>query len=125
MTTDQTIPILPSQNLAATLQFYRQLGFEGDVHSADAHYAILCRGAVELHFFAHPELDPKACYAGCYLRVADVRAWYQAFVGAALPTSGIPRLDHLSAKPWGMLEFAVVDPNGNLLRIGQELESAE
>lgn len=27
----------------------------------------------------------------------------------------------LTDKPWGMREFAVVDDDGNLLRIGQEL----
>lgn len=30
-------------------------------------------------------------------------------------------MDALERKPWGMLEFAVVDPDGNLLRIGQVL----
>jgi hypothetical protein len=38
-----------------------------------------------------------------------------------LPRKGIPRQDVLEDKPWGMREFAIVDPNGNLLRIGQTL----
>jgi hypothetical protein len=28
-------------------------------------------------------------------------------------------MDRLEAKPWGMTEFAVIDEDGNLLRIGQ------
>jgi hypothetical protein len=37
------------------------------------------------------------------------------------PQKGIPRLDALADKPWGMREFAIIDPDGNLLRIGQTL----
>jgi hypothetical protein len=36
-----------------------------------------------------------------------------------LPRKGIPRQDDLDDKPWGMREFAIVDPDGNLIRIGQ------
>ena len=39
--------------------------------------------------------------------------------GRGLPSSGIPRIDRLENKPWGIREFAIVDPDGNLLRIGQ------
>jgi hypothetical protein len=30
-------------------------------------------------------------------------------------------MDAIEDKPWGMREFAVVDEDGNLLRVGQEL----
>jgi hypothetical protein len=53
--------------------------------------------------------------------VADVDSLYQAFGAAGLPRQGIPRMDLLANKPWGMREFAVVDDDGNLLRIGQVL----
>jgi hypothetical protein len=33
------------------------------------------------------------------------------------------RLDRLEEKPWGMREFAMVDPDGNLIRIGQVMIS--
>jgi catechol 2,3-dioxygenase-like lactoylglutathione lyase family enzyme len=116
---DQTIPILPSRSIAATVTFYRRLGFEGDAHAYDAGYAILCRGDVELHFFAHPTLVPADSWAGCYIRTGNVEALYRDFAAAALPRQGIPRMDTLQDKPWGMREFAVVDEDGNLLRIGQ------
>lgn len=120
---DQAIPILPSRNIAETTAFYRELGFQGGPHDHDANYALFDRGGIELHFFSFPELDPTTSYAGCYLRVADAKAWYDAFAQVALPKTGIPRLDALSAKPWGMLEFALVDPSGNLIRVGQQIES--
>jgi len=28
-------------------------------------------------------------------------------------------MDTLEDKPWGLREFAVIDPDGNLIRIGQ------
>ena len=36
---------------------------------------------------------------------------------------GIPRITALEDQPWGMREFALVDPDGNLLRVGQELDA--
>ena len=119
---DLAIPVLPSRDLGATLAFYGRLGFEGEVVDPGGAYAILTRGDLELHFFAHPALDPASSHAGCYLRVADVDTLYAAFRPAALPTHGIPRMDPLGPKPWGLREFAVVDEDGNLLRIGQVID---
>lgn len=119
---DIAIPILPSRSLSATLDFYRRLGFQGDVHP-HGNYAILCRGSVEIHFFGFPDLVPAESIAGCYLRVSDVDAIEKDFAAASLPRTGIPRQDRLENKPWGMREFAIVDPDGNLIRIGQILPS--
>lgn len=116
---DLAIPTLPSRSLPATLDFYARLGFDGEI-VGDA-YAILTRGDVEIHFFLHTTLVPAESSAGCYVRVADVAPLYLAFQAAKLPHQGIPRMDRLADKPWGMREFAVVDEDGNLLRIGQVL----
>ena len=114
------IPILPSRSLSDTLTFYRRLGFDGEIHSF-GDYAIIRRGTVELHFFTHRELRPTESSAMCYIRVLDAEGLYRAFAPAELPRSGIPRQDTLEDKPWGMREFAIVDSDGNLLRIGQTL----
>lgn len=116
---DIAIPILPSRSIPATVAFYLRLGFEGDAHAFDQNYAILTRGAVELHFFQHDTLLPAESSAGCYIRVTDVEAIFSAFSQSQLPRTGIPRMDTLEDKPWGLREFAVVDPDGNLLRVGQ------
>ena len=118
---DIAIPILPSRSVNDTLAFYRRLGFDGEIWGEPYSYAILRRGTVELHFFTHKELQPAESCAGCYIRVSDVEVIYQALVLAELPQSGIPRLDALKNKPWGMREFAIVDPDGNQIRIGQTL----
>jgi catechol 2,3-dioxygenase-like lactoylglutathione lyase family enzyme len=116
---DLAIPILPSRSVSATTAFYRALGFEGGPHEFDSSYAILRRGAVELHFFTHQDLVPADSSSGCYIRVLDVERIYRAFQASPLPLTGIPRMERLEDKPWGLREFAVVDPDGNLLRIGQ------
>ena len=118
---DIAIPILPSRSVNDTLAFFRRLGFDGEILGVGDSYAILRRGTVELHFFTHEELRPAESSAGCYIRVSDVESIHRAFALAQLPGRGIPRLDALEDKPWGMREFANVDPDGNLLRIGQTL----
>ena len=119
---DLAIPTLPSRSITATVAFYKQLGFEGGPHAFNSAYAILERGDIELHFFAHETLNPAESSAGCYLRVLDVERIYRDFSSSQLPRHGIPRMDALEDKPWGLREFAVVDPDGNLLRIGQVIE---
>ncbi len=118
---DKAIPILPSRSVSDTVAFYERLGFDGKICGTGDSYAILTRGAVELHFFTHSELCPAESNAMCYIRVQDVESLYHAFALAQLPRAGIPRMDVLENKPWGMREFAIVDPDGNLLRIGQTI----
>lgn len=120
---DLAIPTLPSRSPETTVAFYRRLGFEGNVHPHGG-YAILTRGTVELHFFDHSTLIPGESSAGCYIRVADAAGMHAAFAAAGLPRQGIPRQDVLERKPWGMLEFAIVDLDGNLIRIGQILKDS-
>lgn len=118
---DLAIPILPSRSVPATVAFYLRLGFEGGAHAFDPGYAILRRGTLELHFFAHPGLMPAESCAGCYLRVQDVDALHRVFSAQPLPDHGIPRLERPQDKPWGLREFALVDLDGNLVRVGQVL----
>lgn len=116
---DLAIPTLPSRSIPATVAFYHRLGFEGGAHDFNSDYAILHRGAVEIHFFKHPTLEPAKSFAGCYIRVLDVQSFFQAVASSKLPSTGIPRMDILEDKPWGLREFALVDLDGNLLRIGE------
>ena len=120
---DLAIPTLPCRSVGATTEFYRRLGFEGGAHEFNAEYAILRRGAIELHFFTHRELVPAASSAGCYIRVADVENIYRAFSVNDFPKSGIPRMERVEDKPWGLREFSIVDPDGNLLRVGQIIKN--
>lgn len=119
---DLSIPTLPCRSVSAAVAFYHRLGFGGGAHAFNSDYAILRRGSVELHFFAYKALVPAHSTAGCYIRVLDVDDIYRAFSAVQLPRTGIPRMDLLEDKPWGLREFAIVDPDGNLLRIGQIIQ---
>jgi catechol 2,3-dioxygenase-like lactoylglutathione lyase family enzyme len=114
-------PILPSRDLAATAAFYARLGFEQTGLWPDE-YLIVTRGDVGLHFFFAPDVDPWSSIAGCYLYVSDSDSLFAEFSRLSLPAEGIPRLHGAPQDAdYGLREFALVDPDGNLLRIGSSL----
>lgn len=113
------VPKLPMRNKAITKQFYiTQLGFE-DIGIADFEgYLLLQKDNVEIHFFEFPELDPKDNYGQVYIRTDDVERLYKSI----LDTKGsIHPNGHLQIKPWGQMEFAMLDPDNNLLTFGQSV----
>lgn len=119
---DVTIPTLPARDLDETVAFCGLLGFRPVFRIPDPEgYAIVRRDDLELHFFRWPGLDPQTNYAGCYIRVSNVDETYRAFAAARLPARGIPSLGGIEKKFYKMREFRLVDPNGNLLRVGEEV----
>jgi len=118
---DLAIPILLTRSVEQALAFYRGLGFDGRAFGQPAHYAVLTRGTVEFHLALKTGLDPTGSEAMCYIRVADAARLHAESSTAGLSTTGIPRLEPVADRPWQMREFALVDPDGNLLRIGQPL----
>ncbi|MEA2378728.1 MAG: hypothetical protein QOK00_673 [Thermoleophilaceae bacterium] len=114
-------PILPGRDLVATATFYERLGFER-VELWPEEYLIVKRGEVGLHFFRAHDVDPWSSSAGCYLYTEDADALYTEFERLGLPGEGIPRLQGPPVDTeYGLREFAIVDPEGNLLRIGSAL----
>lgn len=106
-------PILPTSDIDASIDFYRELGFE--VVSYDSGYAWVRSCSWEyLHLRRVDELDPAANEASAYVHVADPDAWRTAFVTAA-PSVAV---GDVADMPWGMREFALTDPSGNLIRFG-------
>ncbi len=93
--------------------YYATLGFAVAHRYPD--YLIVRRDDLLLHFWLCADRH-VAENSACCLHVADVRPLF-----AELETRGIGQLAALETKPWGMLDFALVDPNGNLLRIGESL----
>ena len=77
-----------------------------------------------VHFSLERELDPFKNDAGCYLRVTDADRMFEACAVLNLPATGIPRVNPPRDEPWGMREFNLLDPSGNLLRIGHDLHDA-
>ncbi len=122
MARDGAEPILPAQDVRRTRAFYESLGFTAGYH--DDRYEILRRDNLVVHLEAHQDLRPAANHTSCYWRVPDADALYREFAALGLPEEGSPSLSEPSDEPWGMREFTLKDPAGNLVRIGHELARA-
>lgn len=111
------VPKLPMRDKEATKDYYQnRLGF---AVSADyGNYLIVRKDGVEIHFFAFKELDPKENYGQVYVRTDDVDGLCQAFLEKQIPIH--PRSGP-ETKPWGQREFALLDPDHNLLTFGQSV----
>jgi catechol 2,3-dioxygenase-like lactoylglutathione lyase family enzyme len=113
-----TIPILASRDIEETIGFYERLGF-GVVARYEEFgptYLLIRRDDVELHFVHSPDTDPAESHGGCYLRLDDAQAVYEEWEPLGASEIRPPR-----DTPWGMREFFLVDPSGNLLRIGTRI----
>lgn len=112
-------PILPAQDVRRTRKFYESLGFRAGYN--DDRYDILRRGNLVVHLERHGDLAPDANHTRCYWRVADADALHREFSALGLPSEGVPRLTEPLDEPWGMREFTLKDPAGNLIRVGHAL----
>jgi predicted enzyme related to lactoylglutathione lyase len=120
---EHAVPVLPSRDLAETFAFYERLGFEsrgGPWQEWD--YLIIGRGTIALHFFPAPDVNPLTTAAGCYVYVADANALHAEWdaIGVPTDTTNGSRLMPPTDTPYGLREFALVDPSGNLLRVGSQ-----
>ena len=119
MTREGAEPILPAQDVRRTRAFYESLGFKAGYH--DDRYEILRRDNLVVHLEAHQDLRSATNHTSCYWRVSDADALYREFAALGLPEEGSPSLSEPCDEPWGMREFTLKDPSGNLVRIGHEL----
>ncbi|HEX7000910.1 MAG TPA: bleomycin resistance protein [Trueperaceae bacterium] len=117
---DRVTANLPSRDFDATEDFYRQLGF--DTLFKDDGWMILRRGALELEFFPYPVEPRRSAFSAC-IRVDDLDALFEAFAVEGLPRdhTSIPRIS-APAVQHGLRMFALVDPEGSLLRCIQNPE---
>jgi hypothetical protein len=78
---------------------------------------------VTLHFFLEPAMDPSSTSVICFPFVDDAAAQYDRWSDCLPgdPTTG-SRIEPPMVTDYCMTEFAVVDPSGNLLRIGTPVE---
>jgi catechol 2,3-dioxygenase-like lactoylglutathione lyase family enzyme len=110
-------PKLPMRNKSITRDYYvNQLGFQ-EIGNYDG-YLMLEKDEIEIHFFEFEEIDPKTNYGQVYIRTDNIDDLYQTLIDRK--TSIHPN-GKLETKPWGQREFAVLDPDSNLLTFGQSL----
>jgi hypothetical protein len=114
---DRITANLPSRDFAQTALFYGRLGFARDY--ADDGWMILSRGPLELEFFPFPDLEPrKSSFSAC-IRVDDPDALLAEWRKCGLPDwpEAIPRLTGFFKPGAAPRMFALVDPDGSLLRV--------
>jgi hypothetical protein len=108
------IPILPSGDLTRSAGFLAYLGFATRVQTSD--YLQADAAGTELHYYLARGTNPATNQSGCLLRVADPER-----LRAAWTADGLDCLEVTASETYGRTEFAVCDPDGNLLRIGRVL----
>jgi catechol 2,3-dioxygenase-like lactoylglutathione lyase family enzyme len=114
---DRITANLPSRDLAATEAFYARLGFRTE--HRDEGWMILSRGPLEVEFFPHPGLDPGESWFSACLRVDDPDSLRAEWSGLGLPDDprAIPRITGFFRPGQAPRMFALVDPDGSLLRV--------
>jgi hypothetical protein len=110
-------PKLPMRNKKLTKDYYiKVLDFEEFGNADYDGYLMLQKDGIQIHFFEFKELDPKQNYGQVYIRTDDIDHLYQSFLDKKL---SIHPNGPLQIKPWGQKEFAMLDPDNNLLTFGQ------
>jgi catechol 2,3-dioxygenase-like lactoylglutathione lyase family enzyme len=114
---DRATPNLPARDFGATAAFWGRLGFATGYR--DPGWMILTRGTMMVEFFPHPDLDPRASWFSACLRVNDLDALHAEWSALDLPdgTGSVPRLTPVTRQPPVPRMFALVDPDGSLIRV--------
>ena len=118
MTTVDLKAFVPSNDFELCKQFYRDLGFTV-VWSNDDGLACISHGRTAFllqKFF----IEPTAQTLIMHLLVESVESWWAA-AEPVLARYGI-RAEPPENRPWGIRDFAFLDPSGVAWRIGQSTE---
>ncbi|WP_052423202.1 bleomycin resistance protein [Nonomuraea candida] len=114
---EDVAPVVPVRDLQAALARYRRLGFAVRAYEGEARYGFVERGSVSLHLTEWDEHDPARTAAAVYLYVSDADALHAEWAAAGVTG----RLGQPSDTEYGLREFAYVDPDGTLHRVGSPL----
>jgi len=114
-------PVVPVRDLEAALERYRRLGFTVRAYGHGTGYGYADRDSVSVHLSEWDEHDPKRTGSVVYLYVRDADA-----VWAEWKDTGVEgRFSPPVATDYGMREFAFVDSDGTLHRVGSRLPRAD
>ena len=117
MVSTRLAPIFPVSDLAASLAYYRVLGF-GTREWHGGGYGFVTFDGAEIHLGAEPDLGTRPDRrSSAYLFVQDAgalaRTWLAAGADVRLPQD----------TEWGQHEGVLVDPDGNLIRFGSPVNA--
>ena len=107
------IPKLASLDIERSLVFFERLGFTRRGSYPD--YGIVERDGVQLHFWLCDDARiPRE--TACRIAVEGIEPLFAAYSGLGV----IHPNGSLALKPWGVWEFSVLDPDGNLVTFQEE-----
>ena len=116
VTFSNVAPVIPVTDLNRALRRYRLLGFSARTYEGPARYGYVERNGIELHLGESPEHD-RHDGAELYFYVSDADALYTAWSTAGVKGRFIAPHD----TDYGMREFAFVDRDGTVHRVGSPL----
>lgn len=111
-------PKLPMRNKVITKEYYTKLGFEDFGKTDYDGYLMIQKDEIQIHFFEFKALDPKENYGQVYIRTDNIENLYKSFQKKDIIIHPAGKLE---IKHWGQKEFAVLDPDMNLLTFGQSI----
>ncbi|WP_282081441.1 bleomycin resistance protein [Aquimarina algiphila] len=112
-------PKLPMRDKKVTRKFYlNRLGFNEYGNADFDGYLMMKKDQIQIHFFEFKGLDPKKNYGQVYIRTDNIDEFYKSLLEKQ---TEIHPNGKLEIKPWGQKEFAVLDPDNNLLTFGQNI----
>ncbi|MGW5386461.1 glyoxalase [Nocardia sp. NPDC003963] len=114
---DTAVPVLPTHDLARTLDFYGALGYAVTYEQTRPYtYGAISAHDCALHFTDAPAGQPTEGQTGCLVMVEDAARRHRAFSAALrerfgrIPAQGPGRITRF--RP-GQTRFSVIDPDGN------------
>ena len=124
------IPIFPSSDFDRTVDFWSKVDFVEGARFGDYHLILDHPDGLELHFFSS-DVKPRTNEHNAYIRfesLNDFEALYTRWNGLtntpafARAAGKIGRMHSAKNTDYGLREFALVDADGNLIRIGGPLD---
>jgi catechol 2,3-dioxygenase-like lactoylglutathione lyase family enzyme len=109
---------VPARDFELSKQFYQDLGFV--LVWSDEQLAYFRCGECSFllqHFYR----EEHASNFMMHLLTSDVEAWWQHVIASRLTERYGVLVEALGDRPWGLRDFAIVDPTGVLWRIGQNI----
>lgn len=112
-------PVLASLNIQRSVDFFvSKLGFT-EVYAEQGQYGIVRNGSVGINFWACSDPSiPKA--TSCRVQVRAIQQLHEHCRSVGIVHPNAP----LEAKPWGNNEFAILDPDSNLVTFYEPMPGA-
>lgn len=107
---------VPAKDFALSKRFYADLGFTQRSEGGGVAYFCVDNSAFLLQDFYEQALAENLVM---HLLVTDVEAWRAHVDAQDLAGRYGARITPLTAQPWGITEFVVIDPSGVCWHIGQ------